>query len=233
MSTNMARSKPVITGAPARRDLLRASAIVTGGLVSSAPAAAAPTEKPAGHNVVRTPPNAVVETVSGKVRGYTDGVIYTFKGIPFAGTTEGKNRFLATNKAAPWAGVRNSMTYGPVCPPFNHGSGQSFQFERQFAQEAEDCLRVNIWTPGINDNRKRPVLFWLHSMGFHSGSGHDFRVYDGANLARRGDVVLVSINHRINIFGFCNLAEYGERYADSANVGLLDILAGLKWMRQN
>jgi para-nitrobenzyl esterase len=125
------------------------------------------------------------------------------------------------------------MTYGPVCPPFNHGSGQSFQFERQFAQESEDCLRVNIWTPGANDNRKRPVLFWLHSMGFHSGSGHDFRVYDGANLARRGDVVVVSINHRTNILGFCNLVEYGERYADSANVGLLDIVAALRWVRDN
>ncbi|MBI3684173.1 MAG: carboxylesterase family protein [Acidobacteria bacterium] len=91
--------------------------------------------------------------MSGKARGYTDGGIYTFKGIPFAGSTEGRNRFVSTNEAAPWAGIRDSMIYGPVCPPFNHGSGQSFHFERQFAQESEDCLRINIWTPGINDNR--------------------------------------------------------------------------------
>lgn len=220
-----------------RRDVFRAAAIVGYGAAGSIPAARATAKAPAEPMMVATPPNAVVETVSGKVRGYTESGIFTFKGIPYAATTEGKNRFLPPQNAAPWPGVRNSMSYGPVCPQFRGRTASTetrgFQLEREFSEEHEDCLCVNLWTPGINDGKKRPVLFWLHSMGFHSGSGHDFRFYDGTNLARRGDVVVVSINHRLNILGFCNLAEYGEQYSDSANVGLLDIVAALTWVRDN
>ena len=95
------------------------------------------------------------------------------------------------------------------------------------------CLRVNVWTPGLND-RKRPVMVWLHGGGFSTGSGHEMKVYDGENLARRGDVVVVSLNHRVGAVGFLNLASVGgEQYAASANVGMLDIIAALEWVRDN
>lgn len=128
------------------------------------------------------------------------------------------------------------MSFGPACPQTHRDFSSDrlrFLFQRDYAEQHEDCLRVNIWTPGIHDNRKRPVLFWLHAIGFHSGSGHQFTFYDGANLARRGDVVVVSINHRLNLFGFLNLAEFGESYANSANAGMLDIVAALEWVREN
>ena len=97
----------------------------------------------------------------------------------------------------------------------------------------EDCLNLNIWTPAVNDGRKRPVLFWLHGGGMIMGSSHELKAYDGANLTRRGDVVVVSINHRLNGFGFLNLSEFGERYSSSSHVGMLDIIAALEWVRDN
>jgi para-nitrobenzyl esterase len=106
-------------------------------------------------------------------------------------------------------------------------------FEWDDGQPGEDCLRVNVWTPGINDNRKRPVLFWIHGGGYSAGSGQELKSYDGENLARRGDVVVVSVNHRLNSLGYLNLAEYGERWASSANAGMLDLVASLEWVRDN
>jgi para-nitrobenzyl esterase len=98
---------------------------------------------------------------------------------------------------------------------------------------AEDCLYLNVWTAGLNDNGKRPVMFWIHGGGFAFGSSFEFPAYDGRNLAERGNVVVVSINHRLNVFGFLHLGEYGEDYADSVNVGMLDIVAALRWVREN
>jgi para-nitrobenzyl esterase len=105
------------------------------------------------------------------------------------------------------------------------------QYDRRHL--GEDCLRLNVWTPAANPNGKRPVMFWLHGGGFSSGSASELPSYDGRNLAQRGDVVVVSINHRLNAFGFLDLTEIGERYADSANVGMLDIVAALEWVRDN
>jgi para-nitrobenzyl esterase len=101
------------------------------------------------------------------------------------------------------------------------------------AAEGENCLRVNVWTPGTNDGAKRPVMVWLHGGGFTNGSGNEQPSYDGENLARRGDVVVVTLNHRLNVFGYLNLAKYGEKYRQSANVGMLDIVAALEWVRDN
>jgi para-nitrobenzyl esterase len=217
-----------------RRTLLRASALAAAAASTVDGVSGETASKAERQAAVSTPTSAVVETVSGKVRGFLDRGIYTYKGIPYAASTEGKNRWLAPQKPTSWPGVREAMVYGPVCPSYYQGGGVfPFHMEPMFAQESEDCLRVNVWTPGINDNRKRPVLVWLHSMGFHSGSGHQFRVYDGANLARRGDAVVVTLNHRINIFGFCNLKEYDDRLSQSANVGMLDIVAALQWVRDN
>lgn len=97
----------------------------------------------------------------------------------------------------------------------------------------EDCLRINIWTPSIEDDKKRPVLFWIHGGGFTAGSSQELPSYHGENLSKKGDVVVVSINHRLNILGFLDLSEYGEEYRESANNSILDIVAALQWVKTN
>src|SRR3984893_15363321 len=225
-----------------RRALLRNAAAVAGaGLVSSltpATAGAAPrtTRSPEEPLIVAASSRPVVETTAGKVRGYSARGILTFKGIPYAGSIAGPNRFMPPTRPKPWSGIRSSMYYGQVCPQGARNGWkndeESFMFEWDDGQPGEDHLRVNVWTPGT-DNRKRPVMDWLHGGGFSAGSGQELKAYDGESIARRGDVVLVSLNHRLNIFGYLNLAKYGEGYASSANVGMLDLVAALEWVRDN
>lgn len=176
---------------------------------------------------------AVTATDAGKVRGFIHNGILTYKGIPYA---EAK-RFEAPHKPTPWKNVRNSMTYGPVAPlqtPTTSVQDESeFVFHHDFGYTSEDCMRVNVWTPGINDGKKRPVMFWIHGGGFTAGSSQELPSYDGENLAKRGDVVVVSINHRLNVLGFLDLSAYGEKYAHSANVSILDIKAALEWVKTN
>jgi para-nitrobenzyl esterase len=140
-------------------------------------------------------------------------------------------------KPEPWKSVRSSLTYGYVSPqePRGHWDKDEVAFVYQWDDgfQSEDCLRVNVWTQGLG-NRNRPVMVWLHGGGFSTGSAHDMKTYDGENLARRGDVVVVSLNHRVGAVGFLNLASIGgERYAASANAGMLDIVAALEWVRDN
>jgi para-nitrobenzyl esterase len=180
---------------------------------------------------------AEVETVSGRVSGYVSQDIYTFKGIPYGASTAGSNRFLPPQPVQPWSGVRSTRSYGPVCPQ-DKGTGrlndeEAFLFQWNDSVEGEDCLRLNIWTPAINGPGRRPVMVWLHGGGFAAGSGHDLPAFDGHNLAGHGDVVAVTLNHRLNLLGFLDLSAYGEPYATSANVGMLDIVAALQWVRDN
>jgi len=176
---------------------------------------------------------AVTNTDAGKVRGYIHNSIYTYKGIPYATA----KRFETPQKPKPWTGVRSSMTYGPVAPletPTTSVQDESeFAFHHDWGYTNEDCMRVNVWTPGINDGRKRPVMFWIHGGGYTAGSSQELPSYDGENLAKKGDVVVVSINHRLNILGFLDLSAYGDKYRHSANLSMLDIKAALEWVKAN
>lgn len=188
----------------------------------------------AGHDGLITSADAtVVGTVSGKVAGYVEQDVYIYKGIPYAKA----ERFMPPAAADKWDGIRSSRAYGPTCPQgkregwYSDEMGFAFGWDDGFADE--DCLRINIWTPGINDSARRPVMVWLHGGGYSAGSGQELPSYDGANLARKGDVVVVTLNHRLNVLGFLDLSAYGEKYKNSGNAGLLDIVAALKWVKQN
>jgi para-nitrobenzyl esterase len=239
--------RPVISSGAstiARRELLQgAAALVSTAFLGANRSAAqahpgGSADRAASGQTIRAAADlAVVETSLGKVRGYTRNGIFTYKGIPYGDTTTGEGRFVPPRSAQPWAGIRNSMHYGRVCPQGPRGTWdqveESFLLDYDDGVQGENCLCLNIWTPGIRDTAKRPVMVWLHGGGFVSGSSQEHRSYDGERLSRRGDVVIVSLNHRVGPLGFLNLTSYGEKYASSAHVGMLDIILALKWVREN
>lgn len=175
---------------------------------------------------------AVAQTANGKVAGYIQDGVTIFKGIPYAKA----NRFEAPVQADSWEGIRSCRQYGPVSPQGARSGWANdeiaFAFNWNDGVQGEDCLRLNVWTPAL-DSRKRPVMVWLHGGGYSAGSGQELPSYDGTSLAFAEAVVVVSINHRLNVLGFLDLSAYGETYAKSANAGLLDIVASLKWVRDN
>jgi para-nitrobenzyl esterase len=200
-------------------------------------------------DVVSSDSKVVVETESGKIRGFNRKGIFAFKGVPYGASTSGLNRFMAPAKAIPWIGIRNALQYGRAC--FQAGSdSQHFDYDgmnlaladedafllhrgRCIRVAGEDCLRLNVWTPEINGHGRRPVMVFMHGGGYEGGFDNDLLSYDGENLARN-DVVVVTHNHRLNVFGYLNLSELGgERYADSANTGLLDLVRCLQWVHDN
>jgi para-nitrobenzyl esterase len=203
-------------------------------LASVSNVGSASSQKP---SIVASDKNAIVDTSAGKIRGYTRLGINTFKGIPYADTTAGANRFLPPQKPKPWTGVRSSMQFGSVSPQAERDGWahdeEAWLFSWNDGIQGEDCLRLNIWTPGLSDQKKRPVMVWLHGGGFAAGSGQELLSYDGERLVRRGDVVVVTLNHRLNAMGYLNLGEYGQHFAESGNVGMLDIVAALEWVREN
>ncbi len=180
---------------------------------------------------------AIAQTEYGKVRGYVLRGIYYFLGMPYGADTSGVNRFMPPRKPKPWTDVYPALWWGNSAPQNMENRYEnkyaSFRDHWNYDDVSEDCLRINVCTPAI-DGKKRPVLFWIHGGGFVNGNGIEQDGYNGENFARFGDVVFCSINHRLGSLGFCNLAGVGgEKFASSGNVGMLDIVAALEWVRSN
>jgi para-nitrobenzyl esterase len=178
----------------------------------------------------------VAKTAYGRVQGVEVGGIKVFKGVPYGASTAGRNRFMPPVAPPSWTGVREAVAYGPSAPQREPGAARATSPLRAGANlpfESEDCLVLNVWTPALADGRKRPVMVWCHGGGFATGSGSS-PVTEGANLARRGDVVVVTLNHRLNVLGFTALEEAGgSAFAASGDVGMVDIVAALQWVRAN
>ena len=185
-----------------------------------------------------------VRTTSGKVRGYVVDGINIFKGIPYGASTAGENRFMPPRRPVPWTGVRDAVQFGAMAiqPPLTDRTYAEvlrgayprsiYQMSPLFGM-SEDCLGLNVWSPELGKEEKRPVMVWLHPGGFGGWAGNSDWT-DGANLARKHDIVMVSLNHRLNIFGYLYLGDIGgPKYAESGNVGMLDIVAALLWVHEN
>jgi para-nitrobenzyl esterase len=182
----------------------------------------------------------IVETSSGKLRGAHNGAVIAFKGIPYGAPPTGPSRFCPSRKADAWAGTRDALAFGPICPQDLRALrpdpstlfGQIFDADPSADNVSEDCLVLNVWTPAA-DSAKRPVMVWLHGGGFAIGCGSTPAI-DGTRLALRGDVVVVTLNHRLNVFGYLDLSGIGgTTFEQSGNAGMLDILLALEWVRDN
>lgn len=163
----------------------------------------------------------IVRISSGEISGNFEDGVHSFKGIPYAKA----DRFMPARDPEPWSTVRECKNFGPV-------ARQIVPWYPESVQNEQDLFSVNVWTPGIQDGARRPVLVWLHGGGFHVGASNDPMTY-GEALARKGDLVFVSVNHRLNILGFLDLSGVDEKYAHSANVGMLDIVKALEWVQEN
>ena len=165
--------------------------------------------------------NPVVKTTHGDVSGSNDQGIFTFKGIPYAKA----ERFMSPQEPDSWNGVLECNEFGPVAK-------QIVAWIPDSTMDEKKLFNLNVWTQGINDGKKRPVMVWLHGGGFHQGSSNDPMTY-GKAMAKKGDVVFVSVNHRLNILGYLDLSACGSQYAQSANAGMLDIVKALEWVKNN
>jgi len=180
----------------------------------------------------------VADTTSGKLRGTVQNGIRVFKGIPYGGPAEGAGRFMAPSKPAPWTGVRDALGFGARAMQTDDMFAATPELLKLFSGRelqpmSENCLFLNVWTPATGDGGRRPVMFWCHGGGFTAGSGSS-PWYDGTNLCRKGDVVVVTINHRLGAFGYLHLGEVGgQAYPVSGNAGMLDIVEALTWVRDN
>ena len=221
-----------------RREALKLSAAAGVTLTAGKSAFASDSIKTAAHQEtgnVSTPRSAIAKTQYGKVRGFLDGGVFTFKGVPYGQTTAGENRWLPAKPPEPWTDEYPALAYGANCPQNVHpwtAIEQTFLQDWDDGWQSEDLLKLNIWTPGLTG--KRPVMFYIHGGGYSFGSSYELPSHEGAQMARHHDVVQVSVNHRLNILGFFDVAEIGgSAYEDSVNVGMTDLVAALRWVHEN
>lgn len=180
---------------------------------------------------VATAGQAVVRVTQGQLMGFRDKGIYTFRGVPYAKAA----RFMPPEAPDSWNGVRLAMNYGENCPIPEQTTvslDEQFNTHRYFPQN-ENCQFLNVWSPGLSTAAKRPVLVFIHGGGFTNGSGIEGEGYDGRNLAELGDMVVVTLNHRLNVLGALDLSAFGGRYAQASNAGMRDVVAALKWVNAN
>jgi len=208
-----------------RRAFLNGMSVFGGGLI------------PLGLRAQGQPEKTVIaKTTYGQLRGALQDGLNTFKGVPYAGSPAGENRFKAPPKLKAWSGVRNALEYGPQSL---QNPDPAWPKEWKPALASEDCLFLNVWTPGLRDGKRRPIMFYSHGGGFATGNGGADPFpqnisHDGASLAKSYDVVVVTHNHRLNLFGYLYLGDLlGEEYAASGAAGMLDIAAALAWVREN
>ena len=221
-----------------RREALLLSASAGISAVLGKPAHAMDNTKTAAHQEpgnCSTPRSAVANTQYGKVRGFVDGGVYTFKGVPYGQDTAGENRWLPAKAPTPWKDEYPAFIYGGNCPQTLHdwtGIEQSFIQDWDDGYQSENMLKLNIWTPSLTGSR--PVMFYIHGGGYSFGSSYELPSHEGAQMARHHDVVQVSVNHRLNILGFLDVSEIGgSSYEDSVNVGMTDLVAALRWVHEN
>jgi para-nitrobenzyl esterase len=209
-----------------RRRLLKQSSLMGGAIIARRIFSAAPAR------MSRVPQ---AQTTFGAVLGTEESSVFTFKGIPYGADTSSR-RFMAPVPPSPWSGLRETTSFGPRAPqPGVHGSlspNRGYHLPPEQGPVGEDCLHLNVWTPGLRDGRNRPVMVYIHGGAYSSGSANN-EIYDGMNLCRRGDVVFVTLNHRLNLFGFLYLADLAPGFEDSGNAGMLDLVLALEWVRDN
>jgi para-nitrobenzyl esterase len=206
------------------------------GLIAGAGAALALASAPARALTQISLPGVIVSTTAGKVRGASLNGVQMFKGLRYGADTGGAGRFMPPQPPKPWTDIQQATAYGAACPQSKGEDGEAL---------SEDCLFLNVWTPAplrkndlhkidLADGKKRPVMVYIHGGAYNTGSGAS-PWYDGTKLAKRGDVVVVTVNHRLNAFGYLYLARLFDdpSVADSGNVGQLDLVLALRWVRDN
>jgi para-nitrobenzyl esterase len=226
-----------------RREFLKSSALtLAAASVTSLAASAADAQAPSPSRPLAGSSSGGIfvetDTAYGKVQGIQSAGIKEFKGIPYGASTAGRNRFMPPKKPAAWKGVRECLAHGQISPQaaadLRSDYAMMIHWDYQPGGMGEDCLSLNIWTPGLKDGAKRPVLVSFHGGGFTTGSGNAIG-YDGAQLARFGDVVVVTVNHRLASFGYTHLADLGAppEFAYAGVAGIMDLTASLEWVRDN
>ena len=229
----MAQSKSKSSMTLNRREALLLPGL--GGAFALEAAGAARTDPVQRGGTCSTPRTAVAKTQYGKVRGYVEEGVLTFKGVPYGQDTGGANRWLPAKAPKPWDGEYPALVYGANCPQRLHdfpAVEQSFLYQWTDGYMSENMLKLNVWTPSLTG--KRPVLVYYHGGGFAFGSAYELASQDGAQLARHHDAVSVTVNHRLNILGFFDASQIGgSAYEDSVNVGMTDLVASLQWIREN
>src|SRR6185437_5625963 len=224
-------------GRMSRRTMLGATTAVLGGVVARGTGDVFAQEKakpaaPAGP--VAGAPNLappIVDTKCGKLRGLREGKTLSFLGIRYAEA----ERFGLPKAVQPWEGVKNAQVWGPVCPAPEQAnvSGDELVFPHRYWIANEHCQYLNVWSQNLKPTAKKPVMVWMHGGGFTNGSSMESYAYDGRSLSEYGDVVVVSVNHRLNILGTLDLSAYGAQYANSRYAGTADLVTALQWVQEN